>query len=126
MALVVILLIIFSPLKLGSPVFYIGTGLVLLGLVGLVKALFDFRNTPQDQPATQGIYQITRHPQILSSNLLILGCTIAIGSWLALILLVLARALMHANLVAEEDVCLQAFGEVYREYMQQVPRYGLF
>jgi protein-S-isoprenylcysteine O-methyltransferase Ste14 len=125
-ALVVILLIIFSPLKIGHPALIIGAVLVLLGLAGLVRALFDFRNTPPDQPATHGIYRITRHPQILSSNLVILGCTIAIGSWLAVFLLVLARALAHANLVAEEDICLQAYGEVYREYMERVPRYGLF
>jgi protein-S-isoprenylcysteine O-methyltransferase Ste14 len=125
-ALVVILLITFSPLKIGDAVFLIGTGLVLLGLIGLVKALFDFRNTPPDQPATQGIYRITRHPQILSSSLVILGCTLAIGSWLAVILFVLARALAHANLVAEEEICLQVYGETYREYLERVPRYGLF
>jgi protein-S-isoprenylcysteine O-methyltransferase Ste14 len=125
-ALAVILLIIFSPLKIGHPVLVFGAVLVLLGLVGLVKALFDFRNTPQGQPATQGIYKITRHPQILSSNLIILGCTIAIGSWLAMILLVIARVLMHANLVAEEEVCLRAYGETYRDYTERVPRYLLF
>jgi protein-S-isoprenylcysteine O-methyltransferase Ste14 len=125
-ALAVILLIIFSPLKIGHPVLIIGTLLVLLGLAGLVKALFDFRNTPSDRPSTRGIYRLTRHPQILSSNLIILGCTIAVGSWLALILFVLARLLLHANLVAEEDVCLQVYGEAYREYMERVPRYGLF
>ena len=125
-AFIAILLILFSPLKIGHPVFLIGAALVLLGLFGLVKALFDFRNAPADRPATQGIYRITRHPQILSSNLVILGCTIAVGSWLAVILLVLARVLLHANLVAEEEICLQAYGEIYREYMERVPRYGLF
>jgi protein-S-isoprenylcysteine O-methyltransferase Ste14 len=122
-ALATILLIIFTPLKLGRPVFYAGSFLVVLGLTGLVKALIDFRNTPLHQPATRGIYRATRHPQILSSSLVILGCTIAIGSWFAFILLVVARVLGHANLVAEEEICLRLYGETYKEYMQQVPRY---
>ncbi len=126
LALVTIVLIVLSPLKLGSSVFVVGLVLVMLGLTGLVKAMFDFRNAPPDQPATQGIYRITRHPQILASSLVILGCTIAIGSWFAMLFLLLSRLLLHANLLAEEDICLAVYGETYREYMQRAPRYLLF
>jgi protein-S-isoprenylcysteine O-methyltransferase Ste14 len=28
--------------------------------------------------------------------------------------------------VAEEEVCLQSYGEAYRAYMKRVPRYFLF
>jgi protein-S-isoprenylcysteine O-methyltransferase Ste14 len=126
LALVTVLMIIFTPVKIGAWVFVVGVGLVGLGLIGLVKALLDFRNTPPDQPAVQGIYRLTRHPQNMSSSLVILGCTIAIGSWLALILFVAARVFLHQNLVAEEEVCLQEYGQTYRQYMEQVPRYFLF
>jgi protein-S-isoprenylcysteine O-methyltransferase Ste14 len=124
LALVAVLMIIFTPLKLGSPVFFIGVVLVVIGLIALVRALVEFRKTPHDQPVTTGIYRVTRHPQILASSLVILGCVLAIGSWLALILFVAARIFLHANLIAEEDVCLREYGEAYREYMNQVPRYG--
>ena len=126
MALVAILMIIFTPLKLGSYVFIIGTMLVGVGLIVLVKALFDFRNSVPDQPVTQGIYRVTRHPQNLASSMVILGCTIAIGSWLSLILFIVARIFLHANLVAEEEVCLREYGDAYRDYMKQVPRYLFF
>lgn len=75
---------------------------------------------------TQGIYGITRHPQNLGSSLVILGCTIAIGSWLALLLFLIARVFLHQNLVAEEEACLQEYGQAYRSYMERVPRYLLF
>jgi protein-S-isoprenylcysteine O-methyltransferase Ste14 len=126
LALAVVFMIIFTPLKLGSSTFIVGLGLVVLGLITLVKALTDFRSTPPDLPATHGIYSFTRHPQNLASSVVILGCTIAIGSWLALITFVVARILLHANLVAEEEVCLREYGEVYRDYMTRVPRYLFF
>lgn len=120
---VIILMIIFTPLKLESPAFILGVILVAVGLRLLIKALVDFRNTHPGQPVTQGIYRRTRHPQILASSLVILGCILAIGSWLALLLFVVARLFLHANLVAEEEICLQVYGEAYREYKLQVPRY---
>lgn len=126
LALVTVLIIIFSPLKPGSYVLIIGTMLVGVGLIVLVKALLDFRNSVPDQPVTQGIYRVTRHPQNLASSMVILGCTIAIGSWLALILFVVARFFLHANLVAEEEVCLREYGDAYRDYMKKVPRYLFF
>jgi protein-S-isoprenylcysteine O-methyltransferase Ste14 len=126
LAFVVILMIIFTPLKLGSYAFTIGLILVGFGLIILIKALLDFRNSDPSKPVTHGIYRVTRHPQNLASSLVILGCTIAIGSWLSLILFVVARIFLHANLVAEEEVCLREYGDAYRDYMKQVPRYLFF
>jgi protein-S-isoprenylcysteine O-methyltransferase Ste14 len=126
LALATVMIIILTPLKLDSPAFVIGCVLVGLGLVGLIKALIDFRNTPADQPATRGIYRFTRHPQNLASSTIILGCTIAIGSWFGMIIFFVARILLHANLVAEEEVCLKIYGDSYREYMRQAPRYLIF
>ena len=49
-ALGCLVLLILTPLKIGSAVFWVGTVVVLLGLIGLAKALFDFRNTPPGEP----------------------------------------------------------------------------
>jgi protein-S-isoprenylcysteine O-methyltransferase Ste14 len=121
-----LILILCTPLKLGTPVFSLGAALVLAALAGLAKALFDFRNTPPDQPVSRGIYKISRHPQIVMSALVLLGASIAIGSWTAVILWVISRLLSHAGILAEEEICLKQYGESYRRYMQQVPRYFLF
>jgi len=126
LALLLIVIIIMTPLKLGSPALMIGFVLVALGLIGLIKALFDFRNAPADQPATGGIYRITRHPQIMASSLVLLGITVAIGSWTGLIVFIISRILLDVNLVAEEEVCLRTFGIVYQEYLDQTPRYIFF
>jgi protein-S-isoprenylcysteine O-methyltransferase Ste14 len=57
------------------------------------------------------------------SSVVILGGCIAVGSWLALILLLAARLASHFGILAEEEVCLKKYGEPYRDYMAQVPRY---
>jgi len=119
-------LLIFTPLKIGSAVFVIGTVVVALGLIGLAKALFDFRNTPANEPVTSGMYRISRHPQIVMSSVVLLGACIAIGSWPAVLMLAAARVLSHFGILAEEEVCLKQYGDSYRVYMERVPRYFVF
>ena len=121
-----ILLLFLSPLKTGSAVFIAGLVLALIGMYGMVSAITAFANTPPDQPASGGTYKLTRHPQNLSASLMLLGGCVAVGSWTALILLVLARIFGDQNLEAEEEICLKAYGETYREYMNKVPRYPFF
>jgi len=126
LALVCLIFIALTPLKIGSLVFWLGTILVIFGLSGLVKALHDFRSTPLDQPVTRGLYRISRHPQIVMSTIVLLGACTAIGSWLALIFLIGARLLGHFGILAEEEVCLKKYGNPYRTYLDKVPRYFLF
>jgi protein-S-isoprenylcysteine O-methyltransferase Ste14 len=125
-ALGCVILIILTPLKPGSPVFILGAGLVVLGLAGLVKALFDFKNTPLDLPVTRGLYKVSRHPQVCMSSMVILGICLAIGSWLGVFAFLGARLFEHYGIVAEEEVCLKQYGETYRRYMKLVPRYFAF
>ena len=125
-ALICLILIALTPLKAGSLVFMIGAILVALGLMGLVKALFDFKNTPLDEPVTRGLYSLSRHPQIVMASVVLLGTCIAIGSWSALVLLVVARLLEHLGIVAEEEICLKQYGDAYHAYLKRVPRYFVF
>ena len=55
-------IIIFSPLKIGQNVFMIGCIVFLIGFAGMMIALFNFRNTPSNQPVTQGLYRFSRNP----------------------------------------------------------------
>jgi len=126
LALGCLVILFFTPLKIPSILFPLGMLVVLLGLFGMLIALFNFKNTPQDEPVSHGLYKISRHPQIVMSSLVILGACIAIGSWSALLLLFLARLFSHFSILAEEEICLKHYGEAYRDYMQQVPRYFLF
>jgi protein-S-isoprenylcysteine O-methyltransferase Ste14 len=125
-ALSALFLITLTPLQLKGPVLVIGILIAGIGLGGLIAALLEFQDTPAGKPSTGGIYRITRHPQILGSWLVLLGAAVAVGSWTAIGLMLLARIALHANLVAEEEVCLRVFGEEYQDYLNRVPRYILF
>lgn len=125
-ALACLVLLTLTPLKIGQPVFMIGLQVIALGLIGLIKALFDFKNTPLEEPVTRGFYRISRHPQVIMSALVILGACIAIGSWVAVTLWFIARLLEHYGILAEEEVCLKQYGEPYRLYLERVSRYFVF
>jgi protein-S-isoprenylcysteine O-methyltransferase Ste14 len=125
-SLVCLVLIILTPLKLHSSVFAAGILLYAIGLTGLVVAMLNFKDTPPDQPVTKGFYKISRHPQIVALFVLFLGICLAIGSWAAVLTLVMSRLLQHFSILAEEEVCLQHYGKSYRDFMGRVPRYFLF
>ena len=126
LALICIVMIALSPLKIGVPLFVPGLVIYITGLAGFTVALLNYRNTPLGRPATTGIYGLSRHPQVFSLWVVVLGICLVIGSWFALSILVLSVFFNHQRNVAEEEACLEQYGAAYREYMERVPRYFLF
>ena len=120
------ILVSLTPLKIGDVVFVIGITIYFLGLIGFVIALLNYKNTPVDQPVTGGLYRISRHPQQLTVSVSFLGISIAIGSWLAFAFIVLGVIGAHYKILAEEEACLEQYGESYKNYMERIPRYFLF
>ena len=120
------ILIIFTPLKTGSVVFIPGLIIFVFGLTGFVIALFNFKNAPLDRPATNGLYRISRHPQQLMFFIAFIGICIAVGSWVALFVQLLSSIFLHVRVLAEEKACLEHYGELYQNYMKDVPRYFLY
>jgi protein-S-isoprenylcysteine O-methyltransferase Ste14 len=119
-------IIIFTPLKIGKGIFFIGNVIFLLGFIAMMISLFNYRNTPADQPVTQGLYRISRNPQWMSLAIMFLGTSFAIGSWTAVVLLLIAGIFYHFRILGEEKACLDSYGETYANYLKSVPRYFLF
>ena len=115
-----------TPLKIGKLVFVIGISIYSLGLIGFLIALNNFKNTPIDQPVTSGLYRLSRHPQQLAVSVSFLGIGIAIGSWSAFAFIILGVIGAHFKILAEEEACLEQYGESYKNYLEHVPRYFLF
>ncbi len=125
-AFIFLFLIIFSPLKIDSIIFIIGTIIYFIGLIGFIIALFNYKKTPLNQPVTKGLYRISRHPQILTLLILYFGICIAIGSWFILLIFFIFSLFTHFRILAEEKACLEQYGGSYREYMKKIARYFLF
>jgi protein-S-isoprenylcysteine O-methyltransferase Ste14 len=119
-------LIVFTPLAFSTAVFIPGIIMYVLGLVGFVVALLNFRSTPLDKPVARGLYRISRHPQQVAFFVAFIGICMAIGSWIALFIQIISSIFLHARVVAEEKACLERYGDSYQIYMKLVHRYFLF
>jgi protein-S-isoprenylcysteine O-methyltransferase Ste14 len=125
-ALTCTVLFVLVPLKVGRGVFGLGVTVFGFGLVGLVVALINFAQMPPGEPATKGLYRVSRNPQWVALVLVYLGASLAVGSWLNVLLVAILAALFHVRILAEERSCIHLYGDDYQRYMKQVPRYLLF
>jgi len=124
-SLICLVLVALTPLTTG-PLLTAGVVVYAAGLAALSWAILDFRATPPGEPVTRGLYRISRHPQLTAQLVAFAGVCLAIGSWAALLALVISRVLQHWGVLAEEEACLAQYGDSYRAYMRRVPRYFLF
>ena len=120
--IVVMFCSIFVPLKLGSIWFYVGLALFVLGMSFTIpETQLFFRK--KGQLLTKGFYRISRHPIYVMVDIAWIGIGVATESWVLLALIVLYMIVLHFLILAEERICLEKYGDVYREYMKKTPRY---
>ncbi len=124
--LIVLILFLFTPLNIGSIEFIIGIVLIIIGTIGFLVALNNFKKSPLNKPITIGLYKISRNPQLLMMYLTSLGNSLAIGSWIALIILSLSIISGHFRILGEEKRLYEQYGDSYLEYKKKVPRYFIF
>lgn len=80
---------------------------------------------PTSAIAAVGIYSRTRNPMYQGFLLLALGLAVVFRMDWSVLLLMPAAMLIHYGVVLREETYLtRRFGENYRAYMTQVPRYG--
>jgi protein-S-isoprenylcysteine O-methyltransferase Ste14 len=114
---------VFVPLKLGTPWFYAGLVLFVLGFIPYAMVIVNFAQTQLDQPVAKGVYRYSRHPMYITPFLLFFGTGIASASWIFLVLSVVYILLPPLFVAAEERFCLEKYGTAYREYMGRTPRW---
>lgn len=113
----------FVTVKLTTIWFYLGTVIFLVGLIIYTKALVNFASAPSDRPVVKGVYKYTRHPIQLLGIVMWIGVGTATTSWVILLACGIQLFLSRPFLIAQEQYCLDTYGESYKEYMQKTPRY---
>jgi protein-S-isoprenylcysteine O-methyltransferase Ste14 len=115
-----------ARIAIGVIVFAAGAGLG-------VPAVLAFRSgdthvepwKPSTALVTGGIFRWLRNPMYVGLALGVAGIGIALASDWTLVLLLPAAVVMHIGVVRREERYLEAkFGDAYRSYRAQVPRYG--
>ena len=85
------------------------------------KELFAFERT--SELVTSGIYRYIRHPLYASLMYLAWGAFLKEISWVSNILLIIASLSLFATARADEQECIQYFGDRYKEYMEGTKRF---
>ena len=125
-ALAAMVLILFTPLKTGQPIFWIGLALALIGQAGFIYALHSFNITPLGEPVTDGLYKISRNPQWMTFAVVMVGFSLMVGSWTVLGLLTVRIVMNHFRILGEERALEDQYGDSYLAYKNAVPRYLFF
>jgi protein-S-isoprenylcysteine O-methyltransferase Ste14 len=115
---------IFLPLRLGTIWFYIGLPIALIGTITYIIVIVSFFITPlSKEPMTTGLYRYSRHPAYITQLIMFIGIGIASASWLFLLLTIAYTALQLIYAGTEEQMCLENYGNAYREYMNKTPKW---
>lgn len=114
---------IFLPLLKGTGWFYAGAIVYLFGLVFIALAVADVDAAPEDGMFSGGIYRFSRHPMYIGYILVFIGTGLASASWLVLAGAVVYAVLVRLLMINEEDSCAERFGDSYREYIKNTPRW---
>lgn len=119
------ILSIWVPLKTGTPWFYVGLIIFIIGMITYLIANHNYVTTPGDEAIVKGMYRISRNPLYAFFGIMLLGITIASASLPLLILWILNIIFTQLIILEEEGYCLKTYGDSYQEYMQRVPRWLL-
>jgi protein-S-isoprenylcysteine O-methyltransferase Ste14 len=138
-ALVVgVVLNFFAPLGLLAHVLFLGRIVVgaiafVVGIGMVIGANRIFQrigtNVRPSQPtlalATKGMFTWTRNPMYVGGSLALLGIGIGFALDWVILLLVVSLPLVHYGIILREERYLERkFGDEYRRYKTNVPRYG--
>jgi len=72
-----------------------------------------------------GIYSVVRHSQYLGFILFVFALVLMSQHWLSVISWVTGSTLFYRDVLREEQMSIEKFGNDYKQYMQKVPRMNL-
>jgi protein-S-isoprenylcysteine O-methyltransferase Ste14 len=114
---------VFLPLRLGSPWFYIGLTVFLMGSALMATATINFISTPADRLIGKGAYRFSRHPMYMATFFICLGTGFAAASWIFVAFALLMALCFYQEALIEERYCSSQYIDKYEDYVQRTPRW---
>jgi protein-S-isoprenylcysteine O-methyltransferase Ste14 len=121
----------YAPTRIGYDTFWIGLGLIILGVIIRAIAIatlwryftVDVSIREGHELVDRGIYGVIRHPAYTGSLLSFLGLGFAFGNWLSVAIIAVATIIGFSYRIAvEEGALIEHFGDRYRDYMRRSKR----
>lgn len=103
--------------------FIIGLIVYISGIFFYSASMFYFAVSDFRKPAVKGMYKFSRHPVYLSFFVIIFGAALASGNIILLLINFLHFYSATKIMKAEEEKCLEEYGQEYKEYMSEVKRF---
>ncbi len=116
----------FIVLKVEKSFFIFGIILYIFGLIGYSLSTADFSKNKYNGIRRSGLYKLSRNPMYIFYFLLIFSIGVMVGSILYIAITLVFQFFSHWLIKAEEQWCINQYGQEYIKYMKKVPRYILF
>jgi len=114
---------IFLPIEYDTIWFYFGGIIFLIGFILYISTIVSLRNVSVNNPFDKGSYRFSRHPLYVSMIFIFISVIIICLSWVFFILLILLLFHLIMAVPAEENYCLEKYGEKYQRYLEKTPRW---
>jgi protein-S-isoprenylcysteine O-methyltransferase Ste14 len=121
--LVYFLYAIFIPIRLDTPIAITGLIVYIVGFAFYSAAWITVCISGGGKVVSNGPFRFSRHPIYVFSAVLFLGAGFVSKSYLYLVLSLVVGLTHMRNAIAEEQICLKAYGDEYRRYMVGTPRW---
>lgn len=122
---VILVLSIFIPLKVGTTWFVVGISIFAVAMIAYAFTLYAYATAPENAAITQGMYAISRNPMYLCFQVAMFGVCIASASIWLLVAMIPFNIFTHLLILGEERYCIETYGESYLNYKEKTPRYFL-
>jgi protein-S-isoprenylcysteine O-methyltransferase Ste14 len=114
---------------------FAGWVLLAFGLTLIFLAGYEFRikgEAPKGESIVKttvlvdtGVYAVVRHPQYLGFIAIVFALVLMSQHWLSAFSAVFGSALFYVDILREEQMSVEKFGNEYKRYMARVPRMNL-
>jgi protein-S-isoprenylcysteine O-methyltransferase Ste14 len=103
---------------------YAALALLVLSLVSFGRSFRVGIDTDHaDRLVTDGVFSVTRNPIYAGFGLFLLGQFLVFPNWILLVYLAAGAAVIHRQVLREEEFLKKHYGKDYLEYCRRVRRY---